>query len=293
MFRRSERHGRHSHSLPGSRSATLTWCGMSAAILLVSLVTGPSGSTVPDAARAVATTVVHPPVQIENSSNGLVSSTNWAGYAVTYAAAGTLFSNVSGSWVQPAAICPTSAQEDAAFWLGIDGFQRSSNTVEQIGTDSDCDKRKKHGDPTYYAWWELYPQASVTITRASHPVSAGDTMTASVSRTGSAFTLTLNDVTRGWKFTTPSETPTTAAQDSSAEWIAEAPSICKGALCNTSKLADFSIISFTGATADGNPINSSLFNDNEIDMMKGKKTVKAATSNLTGGTSFNVTWHHT
>ena len=44
--------------------------------------------------------------------------------------------------------------------------------------------------------------------------------------------------------------------------------------------------------ADGAPINSSSFVENQINMTKGKKTIKAATSTLIGGTGFNVTWRH-
>ncbi len=78
---------------------------------------------------------------------------------------------------------------------------------------------------------------------------------------------------------------------SSAEWIAEAPTLCKGSKCATAKLADFSVVNFSGASADGQAINSPSFNDNQINMMKSKKKPKATTSGLSnGGTSFSITW---
>ena len=66
-------------------------------------------------------------------------SVNWAGYAVT----GPTVSNVAGSWVQPTATCPKRQNQQAAFWVGIDGYSATDPTVEQIGTDSDCTKGTK------------------------------------------------------------------------------------------------------------------------------------------------------
>jgi len=272
----------------------LKWWGIPAAVVLSLVIVGPAGGSSASVAGNVASAVMHPPVQIEKSSNGLVSSTNWAGYAVTMANAGTPLTSVSGSWVVPAVIdCPKSLEE-SSFWVGIDGFQKTATTVEQIGTDSDCDKgnKKNPGGPTYYAWWELYPQTTVTVPAAKLPVAAGDTMQASVTGSGSSFTLTIQNLTLGGPAFSITESTAAAAANSSAEWIVEAPSVCSGGSCVTSKLADFSIVSFTGATANGAPIDPPLFNDNQIDMLKGKKTVKAATSTLSGGNTFNVTWHH-
>ena len=59
---------------------------------------------------------------------------------------------------------------------GFDGY--NSNTVEQTGTDSDCQK----GAPTYYAWYEFYPKSSYSI--SSLPIKPGDTISAEVSYSG-------------------------------------------------------------------------------------------------------------
>ena len=84
------------------------------------------------------------------------TSVNWAGYAVT----GPSVSNVAGNWAQPTATCPKNQNQQAAFWVGIDGYSATDPTVEQIGTDSDCTKatKRKPGGPNYYAWYQLYPQ---------------------------------------------------------------------------------------------------------------------------------------
>src|SRR6266852_7946500 len=88
--------------------------------------------------------------------DGSFTSTNWSGYAVT-GASGSV-SDAKGSWTVPAiqGTCPSTNQY-SSFWVGIDGF--SSGTVEQTGTDSDC----QNGAPTYYAWYEFYPHPSFLI----------------------------------------------------------------------------------------------------------------------------------
>lgn len=140
-------------------------------------------------------------------------STNWSGYAVTGAKGSVTYA--AGSWIVPAisGTCSSTAQY-SSFWVGIDGY--SSNTVEQTGTDSDC----QGGSPTYYAWYEFYPHPSYLVTGMT--VSPGDTMSAEVAYAGGVFTVTINDLTTGASFSTSSRM--NSAQRSSAEWIAEAPS---------------------------------------------------------------------
>ena len=99
--------------------------------------------------------------------NTVVTSSNWAGYAAT----GTHgFTSVSANWTQPTGHC-TGGNQYAAFWVGLDGY--SSSTVEQTGSEVDCAGRT----PQYYAWYEIYPGASMTFT---NPVRAGDQFSGSV-----------------------------------------------------------------------------------------------------------------
>src|SRR5207248_4717924 len=123
--------------------------------------------------------------------------------------------DVRGSWVVPKiqGTCPSSSQY-ASFWVGIDGY--SSNTVEQIGTDSDCSS----GTPTYYAWYEFYPHFAYYVPNM-RTISAGDVMSAEVSYSRGAFTVTITDVTA--KATFSKSQKMANAQRSSAEWIIEAP----------------------------------------------------------------------
>src|SRR5689334_9151091 len=87
----------------------------------------------------------HPPIIIHRRHGTNVTSTNWSGYSVT--GANGSVNDVKGTWTVPSVVNCTSANQYASFWIGIDGYE--SNTVEQIGTDSDC----QNGSPTYYAWF--------------------------------------------------------------------------------------------------------------------------------------------
>jgi hypothetical protein len=167
---------------------------------------------------------------------------NWSGWAVT-GATGSV-TDVKSSWVVPTATCTNSSDgQYAAFWLGIDGW--TSDTVEQIGTDSDCVSTSGAANTaTYYAWFEFYPQDAYYIGNPEnnfkgYVVSPGDVISAEVKSStttsgghgfrghgggSTSFTVTISDAKQGWSFSTSSSVP--GAQQSSAEWIAEAPSGC-------------------------------------------------------------------
>jgi hypothetical protein len=210
-------------------------------------------------------------------------ATNWSGYADT----GGVFTDVSGSWVEPKVSCAKSDLGFAAFWVGIDGF--TSQTVEQTGTEAVCAGKQK----TYEAFYELYPAAAVVLDSSTYPVLAGDTLTADVSAgSGSVFTISLSS-SRGWAFTTSGSAP--SAAESSAEWVAEAPSLCLLTQCSVLPLANFGTVAFTdaSATSGGSAGSISAFPYERIVMAKKDKVVKAKPSPLSpDGTSFSDTWSH-
>lgn len=219
---------------------------------------------------------------------GSTTSSNWSGYT----AIGATFSDVIGSWTQPAVPCSGPVQY-ASFWVGMDGYQTGDKTqVEQVGTDSDCLKVKVKGKggrkltPVYFGWWEMFPGPVVKLPASSCPVQAGDAMTAEVSASAGQFTFTLSDLTQGWKCA--SDPQPSSAPAASAEWIVEAPfSLTSGRVL---KLADFGSVGFGGARANGTAI-SALSNDSIT--MQVKRTVKASPSALgPDGSSFTVTWQH-
>jgi hypothetical protein len=210
------------------------------------------------------------------------TSSNWAGYAVQtnlQKPQNSAVTDVKGSWTVPSVSC-TSTNSYSSFWIGIDGY--SSNTVEQIGTDSDCSS----GKAVYYAWYEMYPKYPVNLKMA---ISPGDLITAEVKFLGSGkFQLTITDITTKSSFSTIEKSP--SAKRSSAEWIAEAP-WSSGVL----PLANFGTVSFSNSQATLNGITGTISNSNwkydAITMTTSSGTVKAQPSSLSSdGSSFSITW---
>ena len=232
-------------------------------------------------------TISHSPhIQAANAQDNAASySTNWSGYA-TYQPA-TTFTDVKGSWVQPSVSCPSKTAQYASFWVGLDGY--NSNSVEQIGTDSDCRGRNR---PVYYAWYEMYPAYPVNLSMAVHP---GDTMSAEVVTSGSTFTLTITNVTTGATFSTQQ---TATAALTSAEWVAEAPSSCSRFRCSVLPLANFGTVNFSGSYTTGNghtgTISDGAWSNDQIAMVTNTgTTVKAQPTGLSpDGTAFSVKWNH-
>ena len=209
------------------------------------------------------------------------SSSNWAGYAVS----GTSFTDVKGTWVQPAASCPARSTGYAAFWVGIGGYSGGNGGLEQIGTESNC----SNGRPTYGVWYELLPAASIGIPLT---VSPGDTVSAEVSVNGSLVTLTITDVTTGATFTTQ-QTPS-VLDTTSAEWIAEAPSQCSSFnRCTPLPLANFGTVQFSGSstTASGHvgTISDATWSATAIQLSGGAGLAVPVTLS-SDGASFSVAW---
>jgi hypothetical protein len=210
-------------------------------------------------------------------------STNWSGYATQMT--GTTFTDVRGTWVQPAAACPTTKPQYASFWVGLDGY--NSNSVEQIGTDADCTGKHR---PIYYAWYEMYPAAPVNLSMAIRP---GDAVSAEVSTSGSTFTLAIKNLTTGGAFSI--QVTSTIAAQSSAEWVAEAPSSCSVFRCTVLPLANFGTVNFSGSYTTGNGATGSISNlawsNAQITMVTSGGSTKALPSPLSpDGTAFSVTW---
>jgi hypothetical protein len=227
-----------------------------------------------------AAVMVHRPFARFGVSRATAYSTNWSGYA----AQATTFTDVQGSWTQPSVACTTRGRKYSSFWVGLDGY--NSNSVEQIGTDSDCASKNR---PVYYAWYEMYPAGSVSVQAT---VAAGDHLSAEVSASGTTFTLSLTNHTRGWTFTKSLSSST--AVKSSAEWVAEAPSSCFVS-CSVLPLANFGTMSFTAASATGTSTTGAIsaFNNDKVVMVTNGGKVKAMPSALnSGGDSFSDAWYH-
>jgi hypothetical protein len=243
-----------------------------------------------DRVRAVALRQ-HTPIIIHERHGRNTSSFNWSGYAVT--GVNDSVSDVKASWKVPAIQGACSSQNQyASFWVGIDGY--NSNTVEQIGTDSDC----QNGLATYYAWYEFYPHFPYNIPMTIKP---GDVMSAEVSYSGGKFTVSITDVSTGRTWFTSQKIPN--AKRSSAEWIIEAPS--SGGIL---PLANFGTVDFgqhythISATCDATvggasgPVGSAAFGASlvEITMVAsdGTTVMSQPSGLLTDEESFTDAWEN-
>lgn len=239
------------------------------------------------------------------------TSANWSGYVAGGSQSGgsQQFSSVSGSWVEPTANC-SSGSGVASFWVGLGGSSQASGSLEQTGTQAECNS---DGTSDHFAWYELVPAAPVKL---GLTISAGDHISARVSVSGSSVTVSMTDQT-----TRQSATKTLqmdSPDTSSAEWIAEAPSECSGsdasdtANCTPLPLANFGTVSFTNATATANGTTSTIGQGNwtvqpvqlsggsdssvgyagqAVDTSSTNAIANATPSSLSSdGSSFSVTW---
>src|SRR5471032_1086799 len=71
-----------------------------------------------------------------NAASSTSTSSNWSGYVVSQA--GTTYTDVKGSWIQPAATCLARSNAYSSFWVGLGGSPSTSTGLEQIGTSADC-----------------------------------------------------------------------------------------------------------------------------------------------------------
>jgi hypothetical protein len=179
------------------------------------------------------------PAAASAASADTVTSSNWSGYAAH--GGGTKFTYVSAHWRMPAAACTEGEESYSSFWVGIGGYSLSSDALEQTGTELDCNS---DGSESLSAWYELLPDGPHTI---SMTVRAGDLVAASVRIIGHRVTFTVRDLTR---HETAAKTLTaTTTDETSAEWIAEAPSNCTTDTdCTVLPLADFGAVRFANAT---------------------------------------------
>lgn len=219
-------------------------------------------------------------------------SSNWSGYVVS-SAAGSV-TDVNGSWIVPSASCALHDSYSAT-WVGIDGWLDS--TVEQIGTDSDC----QGGTPVYYAWYEFYPSPYVPLDTVA--VSAGDVISAEVScRTGGLqCKVSITDANSGQSFSySQAFEPGSQPQMSSADWIAEAVSSLSGQVLPLPTLGQvYSGQDWTGVSpSDSATVNGTSGSIGsygaavvEIIMFAPDRSTLAQPSGLSlDGTSFSVAW---
>jgi Peptidase A4 family len=209
-------------------------------------------------------------------------SSNWAGYVVNSPSDADGFRSVSGSWTQPSVDCSTGDGE-SSLWVGLGGQSEEITGLEQTGTAANC----TDGQASYYAWYELIPQAPVTLDMAITP---GDRMSATVTVNGTAVRIQLADHSTGRTFDRTLRTDDIDV--SSAEWIAEAPSTCDASGCTPVPLADFGTAGFTDAAATTTGGHGGSISDSDwqaVPMaLAGSEPGAQASSLTSGGSAFSV-----
>ena len=187
-------------------------------------------------------------------------TTNWAGLVDV----GGTFTSVGAQWTVPS-VQPSPALRSSATWVGLDGASASDPTIIQTGTT----QMTSGGQTAYWAWYELYPAASVVI----GGVAPGDVMHAAIAKIAAgAWSVSVQDVTSSQNF---SRTFSYAGPGASAEWIEEAPANSLGQIY---PLANFGSVGFRNLRVGGPTLNLSSLG--QVDMVDALGRTIAYPSNI-------------
>jgi len=231
----------------------------------------------------VATNVGLGSIMIQNT----IYAKNWSGYFAT-APSGQAFTDISSTWVMPAVQPPVSGTTYSCYWVGFDGV--TDDTVEQCGIEANIDSG---GSASYYAWYEFAPVPEQQIySIAVHP---GDTINAEVtyepseSTSGTyAYYFAITDQTNGQSFRNLETTSSNDAR-SSAEWIAEAPTVGQ----QIATVANFGSVTFSNDVAaldTGNDQTISTFNDTDVDLKQNGIILAIPTPFDSSGETFTINY---
>jgi len=212
-------------------------------------------------------------------------SANWSGYFAS-AAAGQAFTDVSATWVIPTVQVAPAVSTYSCYWVGFDGV--TDGTVEQCGIEANI---SGSGSASYYAWYEFAPAPEVPVSLAVHP---GDTINAEVTYEAAestpgnyAYYFDIANQTTGQSYTNTFYTSSNDAC-SSAEWVAEAPT-----LGSITTLADFGSVTFTNAMAainGGGDQTAGTLNDTEVIMKQNGVYVAVPTTFDASGETFTINY---
>jgi hypothetical protein len=224
------------------------------------------GTTVPNPDPGSVPPNVRPP------SGRSGTSENWSGYAAT----GSNFTAVSGTWTVPQSSSNGNFASGAT-WVGIGGV--NTRDLIQAGTEETA----SGSNVRYNAWIELLPAASHPINLTVQP---GDSVTVSIADQGSnQWQISFKDNTTGKSYQTMVQY---TSSHSSAEWIEEAPFARRQVL----PLDNFGTINFSSGSAveDGNTVTIAQAGGKPVTLVNAGGTALATPSALTGdGAGFSVT----
>jgi hypothetical protein len=187
----------------------------------------------------------HGPVQatsrLKLGSNGVMTSTNWAGQEIDNSLGSygsSSFGEVMGAWIVTAvqqAIGTCSGTDVSATWVGLDGTGTSKDVL-QAGTEADAACSGGVTTRDYYPWFEWYPADTYEVTNFStypgQPVYVVVQAKSATSGVATFVDLESNQYT-AVTITPPSGTKLIG---NSVEWVEERPSNTKGVI---GTLADY------------------------------------------------------
>lgn len=137
----------------------------------------------------------------------------------------------------------------------------------------------------------MYPANPVNLSSTQFPVKPGDKISAEVQYTGSAFVLSMYNVTESVSYSITISQSASSYLRSSAEWVVEAPT--SGATGQVLPLANFGIVNFSGCSATLNghtgSISDASWQNDPITMETNTGAFEAVPSALSpDGKSFSV-----
>ena len=191
-----------------------------------------------------------------NISKTMAVSPNWSGYVARSTTGQRVrYTSASATWTVPAARCSgkgAKARTYSTAWVGLGGY--SYETQEEVGTNSNCTAA---GTGYYYSWFELVPYLSYPVA-IKDKLHAGDVVTGltKILKAANRVELQLKDVTAGWTFTT--KISWALPDESSADFVVEAPAECVVYTCSEASLANFGTVSMRGISIVGNGKSGSL-----------------------------------
>jgi hypothetical protein len=219
------------------------------------------------------------------------STSNWSGYAIAHYQTGQNYTSAKGTWVVPTVTFgltqSATNEEYSATWVGIGGFcmnalcSRVDRSLIQLGTSQYV---SSSGVTSYFAWYEMLPQAPVTITTLA--ISPGDNITASVQcvspcsgkKQNWQLSIKNNTTNQTW-----AQTFSYSSSLASVDWIEEAP-VSSSVL----PLADFGVVGIIPYIGPNAAWNSLTVSANGIQMTD--PWGQTSNPSSTDANGFNTCW---
>jgi hypothetical protein len=207
-------------------------------------------------------------------TDGQNTSRNWSGYAAT----GSTYTGISGTWTVPQVSASSGASGVGATWVGIGGV--TTRDLVQAGTEDSGSGRQNE----YQAWIEMLPAASKQVPLAVAP---GDSITVSIAEQGAGSQLWQIVMTNNRSGKSYQTSVNYTSSRSSVEWIEEAPTGRNGIL----PIDNFGAVSFSESTAiqNGETVNLDAVGARPISLLNARKQPLAVPSPIgSDGESFEV-----